>query len=221
MKKMEAIEEQRKETLDDLFKQLAVVKGALKEKNDIHAVLDVWEQEPNYDVELFNLAEIGCHEEILETENTLEGNAKLKANFIFDHYGYHCFADDTGLEVEALNGEPGVFSARYSGEKSSSKSNMEKLLFELKNKQNRKAQFRTVIALNIDNKQHLFEGICKGKILIKEQGLKGFGYDPIFKPDGFDKSFAEMSLEEKGTISHRGLAVKKLVNFLKLYGDSN
>ncbi|MCD6544751.1 MAG: RdgB/HAM1 family non-canonical purine NTP pyrophosphatase, partial [Flavobacteriaceae bacterium] len=154
-------------------------------------------------------------EEIEETEKTIEGNAKLKADYITKKYGYDCFADDTGLEVEALNGEPGVYSARYAGENVTYEDNVQKMLYEMKGKTNRKSQFRTVVALNLKGEQFLFEGICKGVILEQKQGEKGFGYDPIFKPVGFDKSFAEMSLEEKGKISHRGLAVKKLVSFLK------
>lgn len=165
--------------------------------------------------ELLSLKDIGCTEEILETENTLDGNAKLKANYIYSNYGINCFADDTGLQVDALNDEPGVYSARYSGEYGGSESNMKKLLFNLKNIKNRRAHFKTVIALKINDKEYLFEGVCQGVILRHKQGVKGFGYDPIFKPDGFKKSFAEMSLEEKGLISHRGKAIKKLVEFLK------
>lgn len=165
--------------------------------------------------ELLSLEDIGCLEEISETENSLKGNAKLKADYITKNYGYNCFADDTGLEVESLNGEPGVYSARYSGKNASSESNIKKLLFNLKNTSNRKAYFTTVIALNLDGKQYLFEGICKGEILNNKQGVEGFGYDPIFQPKGYSKSFAEMNVDEKGKISHRGLAVKKLIDFLK------
>jgi XTP/dITP diphosphohydrolase len=167
--------------------------------------------------ELLSLKDIGCTEEILETENTLEGNAKLKATYIYKNYGFNCFADDTGLEVDALNGEPGVFSARYSGAHATSNENMNKLLLKLEDIENRKAQFETVIALNRNGKLLLFKGICKGEISRIEKGMNGFGYDPIFEPEGFDKSFAEMSLEEKGLISHRGLAVEKLVDFLRLH----
>ena len=165
--------------------------------------------------EILSLAEIGCTEEIEETEDTLEGNAKLKADYITKKYGYDCFADDTGLEVDALNGAPGVLSARYTGDNVTYEDNVQKMLREMKGLIDRNAQFRTVVALNLKGKQYLFNGICKGVILEHKQGKKGFGYDPIFKPKGFDKSFAEMSLEEKGEISHRGLAVKKLVSFLK------
>lgn len=166
-------------------------------------------------IELLSLNDIGCTEEILETASTLEGNAKLKANYITKTYGYDCFADDTGLEVVALGGEPGVYSARYAGEPADAVANMEKLLQSLQVKKNRLAQFRTIIVLNLDGKQSLFEGICKGEILPTRQGNKGFGYDPVFKPEGYSVSFAEMNMEEKGRISHRGLAIKKLVAYLK------
>jgi len=167
------------------------------------------------DIDILSLADINCAEEIEETEATIEGNAKLKADYITKKYGYDCFADDTGLEVDALNGEPGVMSARYAGENVTYEDNVQKMLGEMSGKTSRKAQFRTVIALNLKDKQYLFEGMCKGEILEQEQGDRGFGYDPIFKPCGFDKSFAEMSLEKKGEISHRGIAVKKLIEFLK------
>ncbi len=164
--------------------------------------------------EIVSLADIHCFEDIPETAETLEGNAIIKANFITKKYGLNCFADDTGLEVEALNNEPGVYSARYAGEGNNADENMKKLLKKLGDDTNRNAQFRTAIALNINGKQHLFEGICKGSILEEKQGESGFGYDPIFMPNGYKKSFAEMSLTEKGTISHRGKAMKKLITFL-------
>lgn len=163
---------------------------------------------------ILDLNNIGCNTKIEETATTLKGNAILKANYISKKYHCNCFADDTGLEVEALNNAPGVFSARYAGEHGNAKENMQKLLTELKGKTNRNAQFKTVIALNINNKQFIFEGICKGEILENKYGEKGFGYDPIFKPLGFNKSFAEMTLEEKSEISHRGKAIKKLATFL-------
>ncbi len=166
-------------------------------------------------IEILSLKDIGCTEEIEETEDTIKGNAKLKADYITKNYGYDCFADDTGLEVDALDGAPGVYSARYAGEDATYEDNVQKMLAEMLNKIDRKAKFRTVIALNLKGNQYLFEGVCEGMILKQKQGKKGFGYDPIFQPDGFDRSFAEMSLEEKGKISHRGLAVKKLVSFLK------
>ncbi|WP_298286461.1 non-canonical purine NTP diphosphatase [uncultured Lutibacter sp.] len=164
--------------------------------------------------EIVSLADINCFDEIPETAETLEGNAILKANYITKKYGLNCFADDTGLEVEALNNQPGVYSARYAGINNNTEANMNKLLNNLGDNLNRKAQFRTAIALNINQKQFIFEGICKGQILEHKQGNSGFGYDPIFLPDGFDKSFAEMELIEKGKISHRGKAIQKLVNFL-------
>ncbi|MCF6279312.1 MAG: non-canonical purine NTP diphosphatase [Flavobacteriaceae bacterium] len=165
-------------------------------------------------IEIISLQDIGCFDDIPETANTLEGNAILKANFVTKNYGCDCFADDTGLEVEALNGVPGVYSARYAGANSDSEKNMQKLLSELDSKTNRKAQFKTVVTLNLKGRQYLFEGICKGEILTEKYGKKGFGYDPIFKPTGFKKSFAQMTLEEKGSISHRGKAIKKLIEFL-------
>jgi XTP/dITP diphosphohydrolase len=166
-------------------------------------------------IQLLSLDDIGCLEEIPETAETIEGNAILKANYVTQKYGYNCFADDTGLEVEALNGEPGVFSARYAGEQKDANDNMDKLVLNLKNKTNRSAQFKTVIALNLDGNQTLFTGIIKGKIIDEKIGTNGFGYDPIFVADGYSKTFAELTIEEKSAISHRGLAVKKLVDFLQ------
>ena len=139
---------------------------------------------------------------------------KLKAAYITQKFGYNCFADDTGLEVESLNGKPGVYSARFAGEPSNSENNMKKLLSVLKDIENRKAQFRTAVALNLDHKQYLFEGICEGEILTEKTGTGGFGYDPIFKPTESSTSFAEMNSEEKNKISHRGIAIQKLVDFL-------
>jgi len=170
--------------------------------------------------EVLSLKNIDCTEEIEETEETLEGNAKLKANYITKNYGYNCFADDTGLEVEALDGVPGVYSARYAGNHATYEDNVNKMLREMKGKLNRKAQFRTVIALNLNGEKYLFDGICKGEILKKRQGNAGFGYDPIFKPNYFDKTFAEMRLDEKALISHRGIAIKKLIEFLKQYANN-
>jgi XTP/dITP diphosphohydrolase len=165
-------------------------------------------------IELLSLKDINCFDEIEETESTLEGNAKLKAAYITQKFGYNCFADDTGLEVESLNGKPGVYSARFAGEPRNSENNMKKLLSVLKDIENRKAQFRTSICLNLDGEEFLFEGVCKGEILKEKQGKKGFGYDPIFKPEGFNRSFAEMTSQEKNKISHRGIAIQKLVSFL-------
>lgn len=166
-------------------------------------------------IQLVSLTDIDCNEDIPETADTLEGNAIIKANYVTQKYGLPCFADDTGLLVDALNGEPGVYSARYAGEHGNAENNMSLLLENLNNKTSRTARFETVICLNLNGKQHLFKGICPGEILQERQGKEGFGYDPIFKPKGFDVSFAEMSMEEKGQISHRGLAVQKLITFLK------
>ena len=181
--------------------------------NNLHKLKEVQEMLSN-SMEVLSLKDIGCFEDIEETEITLEGNAKLKADYITKKYGFDCFADDTGLEVEALDGKPGVYSARYAGEHGNAEKNMEKLLFDLKDKLSRKAKFRTIIALNITNKQYLFEGICDGEILNEKTGVKGFGYDPIFKPSNASCSFAEMNSEEKNIISHRGIAIQKLVQFL-------
>jgi len=170
---------------------------------------------PNFEV--VGLAEIGITEDIEETAKTLEGNAAIKANYVTKKLGLDCFADDTGLEVKALNNAPGVYSARYSGEHHNSEANMQKLLSELQNKTNRNAQFRTAVVLNLNSKQYVFEGICKGEILKEKKGNEGFGYDPIFKPDGFNSSFAEMSMKEKSEISHRGKAIQNLITFLKNY----
>jgi len=166
-------------------------------------------------IQVLSLEDIGCFEEIPETANTIEGNAIQKANYVTKKYGYNCFADDTGLEVVALNGEPGVYSARYAGEQKDSSDNMDKLLDNLRDKSNRSAQFKTVIALNLNGKQTMFTGIVKGKIIHEKKGTNGFGYDPIFVAEGYDKTFAELTLEEKSKISHRGLAVQQMVAFLK------
>ena len=181
--------------------------------NNLHKLKEVQEMLSN-SIEVLSLKYIGCFEDVEETESTLEGNAKLKADYITEKYGFDCFADDTGLEVEAIDGKPGVYSARYAGAHGNAEKNMEKLLNELQNKSNRKAKFRTIIALNLRNKQYLFEGICEGEILNEKTGVKGFGYDPIFKPSSASCSFAEMNSEEKNIISHRGIAIQKLVKFL-------
>jgi len=168
----------------------------------------------NKDISLISLEQLGCTEEIPEEQDTLDGNASQKAWYIYNKFGKNCFADDTGLEVEVLNNEPGVYSARYAGEQKNSEDNMQKLLENLKGKNNRKAQFRTSISLIIDGKETLFEGSVKGHILEKKQGDEGFGYDPIFMPEGYTISFAEMDMKEKNKISHRGRATAKLVDFL-------
>ncbi len=166
-------------------------------------------------IQIVSLEDIGCTKDIPETADTIEGNAILKANYVTSNYGYDCFADDTGLEVDALNGAPGVYSARYAGEQKDANDNMDKLLSELNDKSNRKANFKTVIALNLNGKQNLFTGIINGKIIEEKIGTNGFGYDPIFVADRFDKTFAELTMEEKSTISHRGIAVKELILFLQ------
>jgi len=165
--------------------------------------------------ELLSLNDIGCTDDIPETGTTLEVNAAQKSFYIWDKYGINCFADDTGLEIEALGNEPGVYSARYAGEGRNATDNILKVLEKLKNEINRKARFRCVISLIIDGKERQFEGVVEGKILKEKQGAAGFGYDPIFMPDGFSQSFAEMSADEKNKVSHRGRAVKKLVDYLK------
>jgi XTP/dITP diphosphohydrolase len=164
---------------------------------------------------LLSLQDIGCNEEIPEEQDTLEANASQKAFFIYNKYGYNCFADDTGLEIEALNGEPGVFSARYAGEDKNPEANIDKVLGKLAKINNRKARFRTVISLVINGTEHQFEGIVDGEILKERRGSSGFGYDPVFLPDGFSQSFAEMNLQDKNQISHRGRAVAKLAEYLK------
>jgi XTP/dITP diphosphohydrolase len=164
---------------------------------------------------ILSLEEVGCHEDLPETGDTLDHNAFQKARFVFDHYGVDCFADDTGLEVEALQGAPGVYSGRYAGEPRSDERNIEKLLKEMQGISNRKARFRTVIALIQGGKEYAFEGMAEGEIIKEKTGTGGFGYDPVFKPTGYDKTFAELSLAEKNQISHRGKAVQALIKFLK------
>lgn len=165
-------------------------------------------------IQIISLEDIGCTEDIPETAETIEGNAILKANYVTEKYGYPCFADDTGLEVDALYGAPGVYSARYAGEQKDANDNMDKLLLELKDKSNRKANFKTVICLNLNGNQQLFTGIITGKIIDEKIGTNGFGYDPIFIAEGHQKTFAQLTLEEKAHISHRGIAVAQLIAFL-------
>lgn len=166
-------------------------------------------------IKVVSLEEIGCTEDIPETASTIEGNAVLKANYITEKYGLNCFADDSGLEVDILNGEPGVFSARYAGEPKNDDNNIDKLLLNLKDKTNKKANFKTVICLNLNGEQYLFTGIVNGQIIEEKKGANGFGYDPVFVADGYTKTFAELTMEEKSHISHRGIAVRQLVEFLK------
>lgn len=163
---------------------------------------------------IVSLNELGCYDDIPETGDTLEENATQKSHYIYERHNVNCFADDTGLEIEAINGEPGVYSARYAGEGKSFADNMNLVLEKLKGIKNRKASFRTIISLIIDGKEYLFEGKVEGTITEEKYGIQGFGYDPIFLPLGYSKTFAQLSIEEKNKISHRGLAVQKLVYFL-------
>ncbi len=165
-------------------------------------------------IRLLSLEDIGCYEDIPETRPTIKENAIQKAEYVKNKYGYDCFADDTGLEVAALNGAPGVFSARYAGEEKSSDANIDKLLKELEGKDDRSARFKTVIALHLNGRLHTFTGICTGNIIFERKGLQGFGYDPVFQPQGNSLTFAEMSLEEKSNISHRARATRQLIDFL-------
>ena len=166
-------------------------------------------------IEVLSLNDINCHDDIPETADTLEGNALIKARYIYEKFGVDCFADDTGLEVDVLGGEPGVYSARYAGEECNSEANMHKLLHNLTGKNNRDAQFRTVIALIIKGEEKFFNGIVKGKISNEKMGDAGFGYDPIFIPEGFSESFAQMTSDMKNSISHRYRATEELSNYLK------
>lgn len=165
--------------------------------------------------EVVGLSDIGCHDDIVEDADTIQGNARIKADYVTNKFIVDCFADDTGLEVEALDGAPGVYSARYAGEHCSYQDNVNKILAELKGVDNRKACFRTVIALNLNGESYFFEGRCDGVITTEAHGEGGFGYDPVFKPDGYDETFAEMPSEQKNKISHRGKATAKLIDFLK------
>jgi XTP/dITP diphosphohydrolase len=165
--------------------------------------------------QVVSLASIGCTDDIPETAETLEGNAILKAQYVWERFGLSCFADDTGLEVHALGNAPGVYSARYAGSQRNAADNMKKLLNELNEINQRDARFRTVIALILDGQLHTFEGIVNGTITREQHGAEGFGYDPIFKPEGFEQTFAQMTMDQKNTMSHRGRAVQKLVHFLE------
>ncbi|MBC7605334.1 MAG: non-canonical purine NTP diphosphatase [Burkholderiales bacterium] len=182
--------------------------------NNPNKIQEIQQLMPKH-ITILSLASIGCKEDIPETADTIEDNAILKANYITKKYGYNCFADDTGLEVEALDGAPGVHSARYAGEHRDTEDNINKLLAAMKNKINRNACFKTVIALNLNGKQILFTGVARGKINLEQKGNRGFGYDPVFTPEGHDLTFAEISISLKGEISHRGKAVKQLIDFLK------
>lgn len=184
---------------------------ATNNKHKLEEVRKITSQHP---IEIVSLADIHCNEDIPETAATLEGNALLKARYIQEKYQLDCFADDTGLEVEALDNAPGVYSARYAGPGHDSEANMQKLLRELANKENRKARFRTVIALLLQGKEYTFEGIVSGQITTEKRGGSGFGYDPIFIPDGYNQTFAELGDDIKNQISHRARAVEALNHFL-------
>jgi XTP/dITP diphosphohydrolase len=181
--------------------------------NNANKVKEVQSLLPSH-ITILSLKDIGCEEDIPETQPTIKRNAIQKAQYVKENYGYDCFADDTGLEVNALNGEPGVFSARYAGEQRNADDNMNKLLQELQDKNDRTAHFKTVVALILDGRQYTFEGICKGTIINEKRGDQGFGYDPIFIANGFDETFAQISLAEKNRVGHRGKAVQKLIDFL-------
>ena len=194
-------------------KKLVVATNNVHKLEEIAAIL-------GNEMELLSLKDIQCNVDIPETANTLEGNARQKAMYIYENYGMDCFADDTGLEVEALDGAPGVFSARYAGDGHDSEANMQKLLAELDGKENRKAQFRTAICLIMHGKEYLFEGIVKGIIIKEKRGNTGFGYDPIFVPEGHSLTFAELGNDIKNTISHRARALEKLCQFLQKECDN-
>ncbi len=182
--------------------------------NNQHKLDEVRKISAQHNIEIVSLAEINCHDDIPETADTLDGNALQKAQYIREKFGLDCFADDTGLEVEVLNNAPGVYSARYAGPGHDSEANMKKLLKEMEGKENRKARFRTVIALLLGGETHLFEGIVEGSITTEKKGEKGFGYDPVFVPQGYDKTFAELGNDVKNKISHRARAVEQLEAFL-------
>ena len=183
---------------------------ATSNKNKVLEIKKILPKEFN----IKSLDDIGFCEEIPENENTIEGNAIFKANYMYKKYNLNVFADDTGLEVDSLNGKPGVHSARYAGISKNSRDNINKLLKKLKNKKNRKARFKTVIALIINSKIHTFEGVVEGIITKKPKGENGFGYDSVFIPSGYTKTFGELSIEEKNSISHRSLAMNKLIDFI-------
>lgn len=181
--------------------------------NNVHKLQEIRAMIPE-GIELLSLADIGCHADIPETADTLEGNALIKARYVAEHYGMDCFADDTGLEVETLGGAPGVHTARYAGEAHDTEANIDKLLAELADKDNRKARFRTAIAFIVQQEEHLFEGILEGEIAPVRRGTNGFGYDPVFIPEGTGKTFAELGSDIKNRISHRALAVNQLIEYI-------
>lgn len=182
--------------------------------NNAHKIEEIQKLLPD-EIQIVSLTDIGCFTDIPETADTIEGNALLKANYVTEHFGLPCFADDSGLEVDALDGAPGVYSARYAGQPKNDSKNIEKLLDHLQKEQNRKANFKTVICLNWNGQTHYFTGIVNGSITQKTVGSNGFGYDPVFLPEGYSKTFAELTLDEKSKISHRAIAVAQLIAFLK------
>lgn len=182
--------------------------------NNLHKIKEIQALLPE-SIEILSLADIGCHQDIPETADTIEGNAALKADYVTQNYGFNCFADDSGLEVNALNGAPGVYSARYAGQPKDDNRNIDKLLEALKCQKNRNANFKTVICLNLNGRQKLFTGIINGTISHEKTGNNGFGYDPVFVPEGHHQTFAEMAAHEKSAISHRARAVQQLIDFLK------
>ena len=182
--------------------------------NNSHKLAEIRAMLPQ-GIDVLSLADINCHVDIPETADTLEGNALQKAQFIYENYGYDCFADDTGLEVDALDGAPGVHTARYAGEQHDTEANTDKLLSELKEKNSRRARFRTIIALIEKGEFHLFEGVVDGEIATERRGTDGFGYDPVFIPEDTGKTFAELGVSVKNKISHRARAVCKLMNYLR------
>jgi XTP/dITP diphosphohydrolase len=182
--------------------------------NNRHKIAEIQHLVPS-SIQILSLKDIGCFEDIPETAETIEGNSILKADYVTEKYGYHCFADDTGLEIDFLNGAPGVYSARFAGEQKNDQDNIDKVLTELQENTNRKARFKTVIALNLNNEQQLFTGIINGTITMTQKGSQGFGYDSIFQPNDFLQTFAEMKQKQKSVISHRGQAVIQLLLFLR------
>lgn len=190
------------------MKELIFATGNPNKIKEVHEVL-------NGAFEVKGLRDIGCPEDLPETSPTIEGNALQKARYVYENFGVNCFSEDTGLEIDALNGEPGVFSARYAGEEKDPEANMALVLQKLENEQNRKARFRTVVALILDGKEYTFEGIAEGEIRKEKSGSGGFGYDPVFQPEGYGVTFAEMDSKTKNDISHRGKAMRLLIDFLK------
>jgi len=199
---------------NNLNNRLPKIMNLVFASNNKHKIQEIKQLLPET-YQISSLSDIGCTVDIPETAATIEGNAMLKADYVTKEYKLSCFADDSGLEVESLDNAPGVHSARYAGDQKNDEDNIDKLLRELEGKPSRKAQFKTVIALNINGKQHLFTGIVTGEIISERRGENGFGYDPVFVADGFNKTFAELTSEEKNKVSHRAKAINQLIDFLK------